>query len=338
MTSKSASLTTTLIWSCDLVGPALSALWEKSPAAVLIAAIGVADLILGHLVGLRFTGLLGPAVLSAGLCLVALFYTYVRVARPISELSIYGARWIAFTCVGCILTYIAASANRPLIDAQLAGFDEALGFDWVAWLGFVRDHPVLRFTLWASYISIMAQILASFVFFALAGIPDRNEEFLTNAIISVLVTTLVSAVLPALGALAYFGIQGRTPDDIRLVAEMTTLRDGTTTNFVMDRMEGIICFPSYHAVLAILLIYAHRGLRWSTLIVTALNIWMLVSIPSEGVGGHYLADEVAGVLTAFLAIAATRWAFPASRPRPVASGLPTAIFPHTDRGPDGIDR
>ena len=90
------------------------------------------------------------------------------------------------------------------------------------------------------------------------------------------------------------------------------LRAGNPSAFDLSRLQGLISFPSYHTVLAVLLTHAHR--RSKLLIpIAAINGVMLLSIPLFG--GHYLVDMIAGAAVALLAIAATS---AAPRPRRVA--------------------
>lgn len=64
-------------------------------------------------------------------------------------------------------------------------------------------------------------------------------------------------------------------------------------------MIGIVCFPSYHTVMAILFTFAVRGLTifWMAL---PLNVIMLIAIPFAG--NHYLADMIGGAIIAVLTI------------------------------------
>ncbi len=268
---------------------------------------------MGHIsLGLTFTGWLRPMLAIGLLCLSGLFYAVLRPCKPLAEAAFYAAFWIAFVVLGAILTYFAtaAGAQLPLMDTMCATFDAALQFDWIAWAKLVRSNPALNLLLWGAYFSLLPQIVGSILLFAMARVNGRNEEFLLNAAVALLLTSLISALVPALGRNAVFA------------AEVQVVRQGTVALFVLDQMQGVISFPSYHTVLALLCVYAHRGLRWSFPPVALLNCVMLVAIPSEG--GHYLADMIAGAMVTLVSVVIVRWTHPAAdrtgnRPRVVAA-------------------
>src|SRR4028119_1838731 len=58
---------------------------------------------------------------------------------------------------------LAATSAMPLMDDALARFDEAIGFDWVAWVGFVRGHTALNAVLRVAYDSLMVQLFGSII-------------------------------------------------------------------------------------------------------------------------------------------------------------------------------
>ena len=53
------------------------------------------------------------------------------------------AQIVLITAIMTPLTYVAASTNLPMQDANLLAIDRALGFDWAAYVRYVDDHPAL---------------------------------------------------------------------------------------------------------------------------------------------------------------------------------------------------
>ena len=69
-------------------------------------------------------------------------------------------------------------------------------------------------------------------------------------------------------------------------------------------MAGIVSFPSYHTILALLLPYAARG---SGRPGAVLLLWNLAMMPSiVPIGGHYLTDQLGGTALTCAVIAADR--------------------------------
>ncbi|MDQ2805038.1 MAG: phosphatase PAP2 family protein [Pseudomonadota bacterium] len=172
-----------------------------------------------------------------------------------------------------------------------------------------------------AYNSLLLQIVGSLLLFSLAKVNGRNQELLLNAAVALFLTTLLATALPALGPWVHFGYGALNSADTAYVAHVLALRQGNPPPFALSQMQGIDCFPSFHTVLAVLLVYAHRGIRWSFLPIAALNAVMLFSIPSEG--GHYLSDMIGSAAVALLAItlvhAALRLTMPARMLHPPRS-------------------
>jgi hypothetical protein len=270
-------------------------------AVFVTAAI---DLSWNYRAGLHFTGFVRPAVTVGLMLLLFFFYSALRPRAKIAEWAIYAALWITFTVLGAIQTYLAASVARPLMDALFVRYDSQFGFDWVAWVEFVRSHSILNMLLHVAYGSLMPQIIASIILFPLVGATGRNRELLLTAILALSLTAELSALMPALGPLVHFGYGALDRSETAYVAQVLSLRQDAAPTFSLRHMEGIVSFPSFHTVLALLFIYTHRGIRWSFPVFALLNGLMLISIPSEG--GHYLSDMVGGTAVAILSIAAVR--------------------------------
>ena len=57
------------------------------------------------------------------------------------------------------MTYIAASANFPLMDEVFARLDVTMGFHWYAVNEWVQQHPAIQTVLWTAYGSSGMQLL-----------------------------------------------------------------------------------------------------------------------------------------------------------------------------------
>ena len=87
------------------------------------------------------------------------------------------AQIVLITAVMTPLTYVAASANLPMQDANLLAIDRALGFDWAAYVRYVDDHPALAAWVNYGYTMIRWPIFAIPVVLAATHRYHRIEEF-----------------------------------------------------------------------------------------------------------------------------------------------------------------
>jgi membrane-associated phospholipid phosphatase len=83
------------------------------------------------------------------------------------------------------------------------------------------------------------------------------------------------------------------------------LRDGSLSVIDLSALDGVVSFPSFHTVLGVIAIYAVRDIRWLLAFVLPLNATMIVS--TMPVGGHHLADVLAGAGLTLGAILLVRW-------------------------------
>lgn len=245
--------------------------------------------------------LVGPVILLA----LAAIYSTVKTNHRLAEATLYLGLWTLYPIFATRLTYLPQRLGFPLQDHLLAQLDSRLGFSWIAWARFVLAHRlVLRFQEFA-YTSYFWQPVASVIIFASWGPGERNREFLTSVLLALLATIAISTCLPAIGPADSHGINTPSGEVMRaLRAEINTPLP----------YLGIVCFPSFHTVMAILFALAHRGNRWSFPIFVGLNVIMLSAIPYSG--DHYLSDVVSGAAVAVGAFAAGRWVLKTSHGRP----------------------
>ena len=112
-----------------------------------------------------------------------------------------------------------------------------------------------------------------------------------------LATTIISALVPAIGVYQQIGLDPATLKNINPGAYLDQLRDLPPTRDGMLRhldlldLGGIVTFPSFHAASAMLYAWALWPLRWMRPIALLVNGTMLAATPLNG--GHYFIDVIA---------------------------------------------
>lgn len=208
------------------------------------------------------------------------------------------------------LSYILASTNAPLADPYLIAIDSSFGFDWRAVVGAMMAHPTLMLVLNYAYASFNYQLTLLIPLLFLIGYGRQGAELVLAWAIALSTTIVIFPFLPAAAGFIHFGIE---PSDVPLVRVHASwafadlfyaAREGTLQILELEKLDGIVTFPSFHAAVAIMLAWACRDVPYLRGPILVLNGLMWVSaIP---IGGHYATDIVAGSALAFAAIAAAR--------------------------------
>jgi membrane-associated phospholipid phosphatase len=218
----------------------------------------------------------------------------IRVSSAVSDF-LFALHQITALSLGVIfLSYAAASSGRPLIDAELSQIDTFLGFNWAVFRQWVTLHPsikdILRFAYNGTYFQIM--ILLAYTSWRMPG--GRGGELIWPFMLSLIFCTACSAIIPS-------AAMNGTADYLDV---FYALRRGELTTLSLDTTRGVVQFPSFHAAMAVIFIYVSRHSVILFTIFLPLNLIMLVS--TLPVGGHYLADTIAGAGVAGCAILASR--------------------------------
>jgi hypothetical protein len=251
----------------------------------LLIVLGLLDTLLARHLGMTFVGWGRFSAELAFPAAVAAFYRVSRRSDKLADLGYYTTVWLVFSVLGCILTYIAARVALPLRDIQFAHWDASLSLNWWRWTSFVASHERFELLLDLAYSTILPQTLGSVIYFSHIRRPDRNDDLLRTTMVAALITAAVFGLLPALGP----HLKGQY---VEWSATLAAIRSGSVSTFSLQHLQGIIAFPSFHTVAAILLIYSHRPPMPSFGPVLVLNLVMLLATPSEG--QHYLVDTLSG--------------------------------------------
>lgn len=204
------------------------------------------------------------------------------------------------------LTYVAASANLPIQDANLARLDQLLGLNWQAYYRFVQERPVLIPYIYIGYAMITWPAIGVPLLLAATRHYLRLQQFILACILTLAATALISSLVPAIGTYYQYGIAADIPSFrasgyLVQLHELPLIRDGSLRKLDFNTMEGIITFPSFHAAAAVLSLWAFWAVWWMRPLVLIANVAMLLATPL--VGGHYFVDVIAGAALAVLAIA-----------------------------------
>ena len=220
------------------------------------------------------------------------------------------AQIVLITAIMAPLTYVAASTNLPMQDANLLAIDRAFGLDWAAYVGFADDRPALATWLNCGYNMIRWPIFAIPVVLAATGRYQRIEEFTFAFGLALIVTTIISGLVPAIGVFQQVGLDPISIKNLNLqpyldqLRDLPPTRDGVLRHLDLLNLGGIVTFPSFHAASAVLYAWALWPVRWMRPIVVLAFTAMLAATPING--GHYLIDIIAGTAIAVLAIVAAR--------------------------------
>jgi hypothetical protein len=220
------------------------------------------------------------------------------------------AQIVLITAVMTPLTYVAAATNLPMQDANLLAIDRALGLNWLAYVRFVDGHPALAAWLNYGYTMIRWPIFAIPVALVAMGRYRRVEEFTFAFGVALFATTIISALVPAIGVYQQIGLDPAALTHVSPGAYLAQLhdlpptREGLLRHLDLLDLGGIVTFPSFHAASAVLYVWALWPARWFRPLILLANGIMLAATPANG--GHYFIDIFAGIAIAMLAIAAAR--------------------------------
>jgi hypothetical protein len=257
------------------------------------------------------------AYVRLGLLSLALFAggIFYKIKRPDPNLAamLLGSSFLcAFSAAASVLNYFLLTVAGPRIDFLLTGIDHAMGFDWVQALTTMSHHPLLNWVFFNAYGTTLPQIAVLLIALAWSGRHEEVYRFCLAVAAGALIAITIWAIAPSLGAKSIYTLPPWV--ERHLVLDVTVdygrglvrlLHNGPGFITPTD-IRGLIAFPSYHAVLALLMIWYARTIAWLRWPALILNLVVLVSAPIQG--GHHLIDIFGGCGVAVLAILVVRWA------------------------------
>jgi len=212
---------------------------------------------------------------------------------------------LAFSLAASLFNYLLLTRAGARIDLQLARLDRAMGFDWPQVMAWMALHPSLNLAAKVAYSSMLPQVALLTVILA-ARDPQAVYRFQLALALSALACIAIWSFAPSFGAFSVYP----PPPQMTLALDQAyahdlvrLLRDGPGLLSPRDT-KGLIGFPSYHAVLALLVVWHARVLaflRWPAIL---LNMAVILATPVQG--GHHLVDVLAAFPIAAIALFVAR--------------------------------
>jgi len=202
---------------------------------------------------------IGPTAFLWALCRVA----FPRAARThlfIEAVFVVVALGLGLAC----LSYLGAAAAFPLRDSQMIWVDRHLGFDWLAIMFSLDHHPAALKVLDGAYATFTFQLLATAFVLVLARRSRDLDRFFVTFVCASLLAGAASVIIPTVGPISTLAANvefthlhtlGRASAQI-----VVRLREGVLKDIHLDAVNGIICFPSLHAAVAVI---GPFTLRWN---------------------------------------------------------------------------
>jgi hypothetical protein len=271
---------------------------------VVIAAVSLAiSVAYGQAVAWdRFSISFVPSVL---MLMLGIFVRLKKDMPRLADLAVGSAIYIGFSGVIAIFIYLRFPISVPLIDDRLMAIDGILGYSWPDFVTALAGYPLLGKLLSYVYLSSLLQIFLIIAILALMGRAVQLHRAMLTGTISLLLCVVFWWALPSFGPSAYFQIAPEVEASLNLVvngaygAEMVRLANEGVAVISPEIILGTIAFPSYHTVMACLVVWFLIGTPLFAPAVI-LNVLMIPAILSHG--GHHLVDVIGGLVVFAVAV------------------------------------
>jgi len=264
--------------------------------AVALVLIGVNAVFFRYTGIFYFPRLFWPLV--PPLLLVLAYGLRIRRSRPdLSFVLVTMSFYLATMITQAVLATGIQYAPFPPIDAALARWDAALGFNVAAVLPWTYAHPPLERLLWRCYDSVDAQLALVPLLACILQDRRRMRTYMYAVIYSFLLGGLFYYFFPSSGPAGVFQSPYFAPAE-----RMTHIKFYHVHHFeaVTTMAGGLIAFPSFHVAWGVLLPYLGRSRRWAFYPLLALNALMVAA--TVLLGWHFLVDVAGGLGLALLSL------------------------------------
>lgn len=237
-------------------------------------------------------------MITGGILAVRIAFSWRRLnERAILLFGSVGLMLLSSLVAG-IIAHAGLRLKRPFVDRALQFADWLLMIDTPAWVFAVSRHPVMAHALAAFYNSTVPVVIITAFALSIVGTKDRTWELVYAYSAGIIICSLIFAAFPAIGTFAFAGINPETAPGLPVSAGRFHLkaveyyRYGSAPVVDIAKFNGVVTFPSFHTIMAIIVAYALRGFGALSY---AAALWSaLVIVSTVPIGGHFVIDIIGG--------------------------------------------
>jgi PAP2 superfamily len=205
-----------------------------------------------------------------------------------------------------LLNYLLLPYHFHGTDAFLAEVDARMGFAWADFVLTLAQYPAFCTLLKQVYLSCAWQIAGIILLLGLANKTEEIARFMLAVVIGGLVTIEVWALFPSSTPAAFQAIPADVAARLGLIVSpeqgswLVKLSYEGLARISPNELVGIVGFPSYHTVLALLSVWFARKVPYLVIPIGILNVLMLPAILLHG--SHNLIDVFGGVCVTIVSV------------------------------------
>ncbi len=270
----------------------------------IIGVLLAADIVLIASSGTRIDITGYTVMFGAGMLVVAAgqVYRYRGRDEKIALATAAAGLFVIYSNAAAAFNYLIIPFAGARIDTALMAVDAALGFHWSSFVEAMAHYPRFATLLGYVYMSSIPQLVILILILGFTGDRARLHRFLLTGVFGSLLAIAFWLFAPSSGPAAYQTISAETLSRIPMVVgngygeELNRLFSEGVTRLSPSDALGLIAFPSFHTVMAVMAVwFVPRRLLLRPL-VWGLNMLMLPAILLHG--GHHLVD-IGGGFAAF---------------------------------------
>lgn len=235
---------------------------------------------------------------AAFLFLLGQFYRFRRGDERLGSTLVGAGAFIAFTIIASIFNYLLLPLKFPRIDEQLMALDASFGYSWACIVEWAAQHPFLSLALRYVYSSSLPQLIIVVLVLGFTGRLIALWEFLGIGMLSVMICIALWFFLPSFGPTTLIELDPAKTETLALGRDYATavlhLSLEGESFLTPKNTLGLIAFPSFHTVMAAMVVVFAWKISWLRWPAVVINAAMVPAILIHG--SHYAVDVFGGVI------------------------------------------